>query len=240
MRICALFLGLASILPAQKARFDADAMMKLARIGEPQISPDGKNVAFTVDAVDLDKNTKPKQIYIVPVAGGAPLQITRDGTMNQRPRWMPDSKRIAFLSNRGGSTQIWTMTPNGADPKQISSLSTEVADLTVAPDGKSFVFTSEVYPDCPDDACNKAKIEAETKDPVKARVITSLLYRHWRDYQTKRRKHILAMPADGGPTEPSAPPPTSSRCRSPAAKPSDSPSAPAATFRRSTRRTEST
>jgi dipeptidyl aminopeptidase/acylaminoacyl peptidase len=201
MRICVLFLGLAASLLAQKARFDAEAMMKIARISEPQISPDGANVAFTVDTVDLDKNTKPKQIFVVPVAGGAPVQITRDGTMNQRPRWTPDSKHIAFLSNRGGSTQIWTMTPDGGDPKQITSLSTEAGDVTVAPDGKSFVFTSEVYPDCPDDACNKAKIEADAKSQVKARVITSLLYRHWRDWQTKRRKHILVIPSAGGPAK---------------------------------------
>src|SRR3982074_1565118 len=93
MRICVLFLGFVVCLPAQKARFDAEARMKTARISEPQISPDGKNVAFTADTVDLDKNTKPKQIYVVPVAGGVPVQITRDGTTNQRPRWMPDSKQ---------------------------------------------------------------------------------------------------------------------------------------------------
>ncbi len=171
--------------------------MKIARISEPRISPDGKNVAFTVETVDVDKNTKPKQIYVVPVAGGPPVQVTREGT-NSRPRWMPDSKLIAFLSNRGGSTQIWTMTADGGDPKQISSLSTEAADVTVSPDAKWFVFTSEVYPDCPDDACNKAKMEAEAKNPVTARVITSLLYRHWRDWQTNRRKHILVVSVTGG------------------------------------------
>ncbi len=201
MRNCVLFLGFAVSLLAQKARFDAEAMMKIARISEPQISPDGKNVAFTVETVDLDKNTKPKQIYVVPVAGGPPVQVTREGTTNQRPRWMPDSQRIAFLSNRSASTQIWTMTPDGSDPKQITSLSTEAADVTVVPDGKSFVFTSEVYPDCPDDTCNKAKMDAEARNPVRARMITSLLYRHWRDYQTKRRKHILVAPAVGGPAK---------------------------------------
>ncbi|MEP6538813.1 MAG: S9 family peptidase, partial [Bryobacteraceae bacterium] len=200
MRICVLFLGFAVCLCAQKVPFGAEAMMKIARISEPQISADGKMVAFTVDTVDLDKNTKPKQIYVVPVAGGPVAQVTREGS-NQRPRWMPDSKRIAFLSDRGGSLQIWTMNADGSDPKQITSLSTEAADLTVAPDGKSFVFTSEVYPDCPDDACNKAKIEADAKNPVKARVINSLLYRHWRDWQTKRRKHILVVPVIGGPAK---------------------------------------
>lgn len=200
MRICVLFLGFAASLLAQKAPFTAEAMMKIARISEPQISPDGKNLAFTVDAIDLDKNTKPKQIYVVPVAGGPSVQLTREGT-NSRPRWMPDSKSIAFLSSRGGSTQIWTMTADGGDPKQITSVSTEAADVTVSLDGKWFVFTSGVYPDCPDDACNKTKMEADAKNPVKARIITSLLYRHWRDWQTHQRKHILVVPVTGGPAK---------------------------------------
>src|SRR5258707_14062820 len=98
MRICVLFLGFVVSLPAQKARFDAEAMMKISRISEPQISPDGKNVAFTVDTVDLDKNAKPKQVYVMPVAGGDPVQVTHDGRPNRRPRWVADSNRIELVS----------------------------------------------------------------------------------------------------------------------------------------------
>lgn len=202
MRSCIIFLGFAATLLAQKDRFDAEAMMKIARIGEPQISPDGASVVFTVESVDLEKNTKPKQIYSVPVAGGPAVQITRDGTINQRPRWMPDSKHIVLISNRSGASQIWSMNADGADPKQITSLSTEADGVTVSPDGKLLLFTSEVFPDCgADDTCNKAKIEAEAKNPVKARVITSLLYRHWKNWQSKRRKHLLVMPVMGGPAK---------------------------------------
>jgi dipeptidyl aminopeptidase/acylaminoacyl peptidase len=184
---------------AQKDRFDAPAMMQLARISEPQISPDGKDVAFTVETADVEKNTKPKQIYIVPVGGGPAVQITHEGTLNQRPRWMPDSRHIVFISNRSGESQIWSMNPDGTEAKQITNLSTGASGVTVSPDGNSLVFTSSVYPECgADDACNKAAIEAENKNPVKARVITSLLYRHWNDWQSKRRQHLLVTPSATG------------------------------------------
>ena len=73
-----LFLLPASVLVAQKQPFDVRALMQLARISDPQLSPDGRLVAFTVQTVDLEKNTKPKQIYVVPLAGGGPRTIAED------------------------------------------------------------------------------------------------------------------------------------------------------------------
>ena len=197
MRSFLVVLALSLCAYGQKAPFTVEAMMKLARISEPQISPDGKSVAFTVETEDLEKNAKPKQIYVVPVAGGRLVKATADGN-NQRPRWTPDSKQIIFISDRSGSQQIWRMNPDGLGAKQITNLSTEADGVLVAPDGKHLVFTSNVYPECGDEACNRAKIEAEQKDPVKARTVTTLLYRHWKTWQGKRRSHLLAIPIEGG------------------------------------------
>ena len=113
LRSCSLVMLLAASLAAQKLPFDVQALLKIQRIMEPELSPDGKTVAFTVQTVDLAQNTKPKQIYTVPVNGGAPRQITTQGTDNERPQWSPDSSRIAFISDRGGSAQVWIMNPDG-------------------------------------------------------------------------------------------------------------------------------
>ena len=165
---------------AQKQPFDVNAMMELKRIGDPQISPDGKWVAFTVQTVDVAANRKPQQIWIVPLAGGTPRQITHDGEANQRARWSPDSKRIAYISDRGGSSQIWLMDPDGGNAKQVTNLATEADGVLFSPDGKNLVFTSEVYPECgADDACNQKNLDAEKDSKVKARIYTELLYRHW-------------------------------------------------------------
>src|SRR5579872_1444770 len=98
-RTATVLLFIAATLFAQKAPFDVQAMMKIARISEPRLSPDGKTVAFTVQTIDLDQNSKPKQIYVVPLNGGTPRMITTQGSVNERPDWSPDSKQIAFISN---------------------------------------------------------------------------------------------------------------------------------------------
>jgi dipeptidyl aminopeptidase/acylaminoacyl peptidase len=186
--------------PIVRKPFDVDAMMRIARVSEPQISPDGKLVAFTVERPDVEANTKPKQIYVVPVTGGTPTALTTEGS-NQRPRWTHDSKSIIFVSSRGGSSQIWSMKPDGSEQKAITSLATEAGGVIVSPDDQWIVFTSEVFPECADDACNKAKAEAAKNNKVKARVYTSLLYRHWTEWQSATRKHLLIAPIGGGPAK---------------------------------------
>jgi dipeptidyl aminopeptidase/acylaminoacyl peptidase len=66
-----------------------------------------------------------------------------------------------------------------------------------APNGKKILFTSEVYPDCPDDACNKTRLDEESKSKVKARSYTTLLYRHWTNWQSKRRSHLMVVDVEG-------------------------------------------
>lgn len=193
----------ACMCSAAQQSFTVEEMLKLARISEPQLSPDGATVAFTVQNVDLDKNTKPKQIYTVPVSGGTPQALPGAGN-NERPRWMPDSRRMVFVSTRAGSSQIWVMNPDGSAPKQLTDMSTEASGVLVSPDAKYIVFASSVYPECSlsgtfDNACNKQNLDTESKSKVHARVYTSLLYRHWTEWQPRRRQHVFSMPIDGGP-----------------------------------------
>ncbi len=187
---------------AQKRPFDFNAMMELKRIGDPQISPDSRWVTFTVQTVDVAANRKPQQIWVVPLEGGAPRQLTHDGDANHRARWSPDSRRIAYVSDRGGSSQIWLMDADGGNAKQITSVATEADGVLFSPDGKNLLFTSDVYPECgADDACNKKNLDAEKGSKVKARIYTELLYRHWTAWQSARRSHLLVVPVAGGPAK---------------------------------------
>jgi len=194
-------LAAAALAHAQKRPFDADALMELKRIGDPQLSPDGRQVAFTVQTIDVPGNRKPKQIWVVETSGGAPRQITQDGN-NERARWAPDGRRLAFVSDRGGSSQLWLMDPDGGNPKQVTTLSTEAGGVMFSPDGKNLLFTSDVFPACgADDACNKRNLDAAKSNKVQARIFTELLYRHWNTWQGARRSHLLVVPVSGGPAK---------------------------------------
>lgn len=193
------FLLLSVLCCAQKLPFDAAAMMKLVRISDPQLSPDGRQVLFTAQRIDVEKNARPQQVYVVPASGAeAPKQVSAEGT-NFRARWSPDGKRLAMISTRSGSAQIWMMNADGSEARQVTNLSTEADGVTFSPDGQLLLFVSEVYPECgADDACNRRKLQEESASKVKARTYTSLLYRHWNQFSTRRRKHLLVIPAEGG------------------------------------------
>jgi dipeptidyl aminopeptidase/acylaminoacyl peptidase len=195
--LLALLAGAA--LFAQKPPFDAQALLDLARIGDPQVSPDGRLIAYSVQTIDVPNNKRVTQIYVMPVAGGEPKQVTQAGQDSERPRWSPDSRHIAFISDREGSSQIWLMDADGANKKQITSLSTDAGGELFSPDGKNLIFSSEVYPQCgADDACNKRALDDEKAGKVKARIYNNLLYRHWNHWQGTRRNHLLIVPVPGG------------------------------------------
>ena len=192
---------IAPLFAANKAPFTFDAMMLVSRVGDPQLSPDGNMVAFTVQTVDMGANTTPTQIYTVPVSGGSAIQITHAGFQNSRPRWSPDSRRIFFVSDRGKGSQIWSMNADGSDPKQITTLPTEASGEIVSPDGRLLLFRSNVYPACAptpanpgflyDTGCNRKNLDDDAASKMNARVYTHLLYRHWTQYQGRRRSHLL-------------------------------------------------
>jgi dipeptidyl aminopeptidase/acylaminoacyl peptidase len=196
--VCFAVLLSAASLHAQKKMLDAGALWRLQRVQEPALSPDGKTIAFVVRKFDIEGNTSTRHIYTVAMDGGTPKQITTQGTLNERPKWTPDSKQIVFVSNRGGDAQVWRMAPDGTAASQVTKISTEAGGVLVSPDGKNVVFQSAVYPDCADDACNKTKAEEEAKSKVKARSYTSLLYRHWTEFQGKKRNHLFVVPIEGG------------------------------------------
>ena len=194
-----LFSGL-SIVRAQSGQKRAitfSDLISMHRVSDPQISPDGAWVAYTVATPDLDANRSGSNIWMVAVSGGAARELTTSGK-DSRPRWSPDGKSIAFLSSRGGVPQVYIISLAGGEPARLTSISTGADNELWSPDGKSIAFTSGVYADCKDDACNAQRDAAREKDKVKAHVYEKLLFRHWTDWSDGKRSHLFIVSSSGG------------------------------------------
>ena len=174
-----------------------DDLIKLHRISAPEISRDGKWVAYTIATPDMDANRNASNIWIMSTAGGNAVQLTQSGK-DSAPAWSPDGKTLAFLSSREGSSQIYVLSMEGGEAKKVTTLSTGVDLFKWSPDSKNFLFTSSVYLDCKDESCNNKRDEEKEKSKVKARIYDHLLYRHWDHWSEGKRSHLFLSPADGG------------------------------------------
>jgi len=173
-------------------------LISMHRVSEPQISPDGKWIAYSVSTPDLDANRSIRNIWIVATSGGEARQLTRGGT-DTRPRWSPDGKKLAFLSARvENNPQVFWMNLEGGEATKVTSLSTGADNELWSPDGKAIAFISSVYPDCKDDACNANRDTEKEKSKVKARIYDKLLYRHWTGWSDGKRSHLFLVLASGG------------------------------------------
>ena len=205
MRCLFLFiLSCLFVVPAlaqAKHPFTFEDMMKLKRVGEPEPSPDGKWVIFSVVDVSLEANTKTPHVWIVPTAGGEEREIISNQDAD-RPRWAPNGKRFAFISTKEGGSQVWIADFDQAAGSvtavhKLTSIATEAGGELWSPDGKNILFTSDVYPECNgDEACNAKKLKEAQDSKVKALIFDRLLYRHWNAYKEGKRTHILVAAVD--------------------------------------------
>jgi dipeptidyl aminopeptidase/acylaminoacyl peptidase len=199
------FALIALALPAvaqAKHPFTFEDMMKLKRMGEPEVSPDGKWVIFSVVDVDLEANTKTPHIWIAPRAGKQEREIIADQD-GDRPRWAPEGKQFAFLSTKEGGSQVWIADFDSAvgtvtAAHKLTDIVTEAGGELWSPDGKNILFTSDVYPNCTFDdrgeaGCNKVALDAAQNGKVKAQIFDHLLYRHWNAYKEGKRSHIFVV-----------------------------------------------
>jgi len=175
--------------------FTPEELLATRRVDDVQVSPDGKWASVTVRQKNLETNKDDKDIWLVPVAGGAPRQFTRNAR-SEHARWSPDGKQLLIV--REG--QLWLYELAGGDGREITRLSGGADGGIFSPDGRWIAFTSDVYPQCSgNDACNKERTEKAEKSGIRARIIDHLFARHWSEWKEGKRTHLFLMPAPSGP-----------------------------------------
>ena len=149
-RIAPMLVCVCSSLAFAETRPAAD-VFALKTVSDAQIAPDGKTVAYVVGAWDFKENLLDTDVWIADVATGAARKLTASPKRDERPRFAPDGKTIAFLSERrldekdGKETrQIWLIAPNGGEASRLTSHGSPVSTFAWSPDGKRIAFTAAV------------------------------------------------------------------------------------------------
>lgn len=131
-----LLAGLSLGAHAQEAMTPSQAL-DFRRLGDLHLSPDGSKLAFVVYSYRWDWQPR---LWLVDIRGGDAHQLTPEINAERAPEWSPDGKRLAFLSNREGRTQVFATRADGSDPKALTSQKYGVTSFHWSPDGRSIAY----------------------------------------------------------------------------------------------------
>src|SRR5215203_3201229 len=167
---------------AQKRVITEKDLFSFIWIADPQISPDGSQVAFVRVSADEKSDQYETAVWIVKSDGSEPARRLSGGTRDNSPRWSPDGSRLAFVraAEKDGKIQppqIYVMAMAGGEGRPVTDIARGAGGPQWAPDGKSIAFTSSARPD--ELEVKPAEKDAKTEKPrqTDVRVITSAVYR---------------------------------------------------------------
>src|SRR5579884_1642316 len=126
--------------PLANPYMSVDDLLALQLASDPQISPDGSRIAFTLQRNHSETNTTTSAIWLVSTHDGktdSVFQITAGEQHDSTPRWSPDGHTLAFLSDRSGTAQIYLLSMNGGEARQLTNLPNSVTEYNWRPDGSA-------------------------------------------------------------------------------------------------------
>ena len=186
--------------------FTADDLVRLARVSDPQVSPDGRRVAYTLRETDLEADRGRTDLWVLELAArprdgvsSPPRRLTQHPASDSTPRWAPDGLGLYFLSSRGGSSQVWYLALAGGEPQQVTTLPLDVGSFEVSPRGDRLAVSMEVFPDCADLKCTVDRQAALGKQKASGLIYDQLFVRHWDTWKDGRLSQLFTLPiaADG-------------------------------------------
>ena len=198
LTLCATLLS--SARADERRPMTVEDMVDLRMPSAPAISPDGGVLAYVLSKRDLETNKNSSQIRLLDLKSGSEIPFFGAGGEHEdAPAWSPDSSLLAFTSDKSGKGQVWVAAAAGqGEARQVTDLATGAGMPRWLPDGAGLIFTSRVYASCAGDAaCNTKQLNMDKDNPVKARVFTKLMYRHWDHWRDGRIAHLHLTSLDG-------------------------------------------
>lgn len=177
---------------AQKKAFTIADLYKIRNVGTPVVSPDGKQIAFTLTDYNLPAGKAMVNIYVVDANGSHLRQITSNGKGNENPLWTSDGKGIYYVSGASNTPQLYLYTFSNGQSHKITNFSMGVSAPVLSPNNKLIAFAADVYPECgANSRCNEITDSLATNGPVQAYLADHLLFRHWTQYAAGKYSHVI-------------------------------------------------
>lgn len=187
-----LILLIISSISAEKAAFTINDLYKVQYPGAPVVSPNGKQIAFSLTKYVLDKGETLTNLYVMDVNGKHLHPITDNGEGNSNPIWTKNGKGLYFVSVTKGAPQVFYYDFASKTSKQITNFSMGVEAPILSPDNNLIAFAAEVYPECGSNSqCNAWTDSLAENGPVQAYLADKLFYRHWTTYAAGKVSHII-------------------------------------------------
>ncbi len=191
MKLRVLLAVVLAASPAIAKGLTVEDMLAMQRVGDPQVSSDGKWVAYSVRDTDYDANRGRMDLWMTNIDGTQTRRLTSHPDSDTDPRWTKDGAWIYFMSTRSGSSQVWRIAPSGGEAEQVTKLPTDVGGFDLFPDGKRLVLAVDVWPETKTIADSVKKDDAQAKSKVKAKAYDHLLFRHWDQWEDGKYSHLF-------------------------------------------------
>jgi dipeptidyl aminopeptidase/acylaminoacyl peptidase len=175
-------------------------LVMMDRVGDPQLSPDGRFALYTVRATDYAANKGVTAIYLLDLSkGGQPVKLVDKAST---PRWAPQGDAFYYTAAKDGVSQLWRRgfgSGKAADSAtQVTHVALDVDGYKISPDGKKALLSYEVYTDCADLACTKERLDGRAADKSSGTVYNKLFVRHWDTWEDGRRSQLYIADISGG------------------------------------------
>lgn len=168
--------GNPTLQTSQSSMMTPEMLLTMARIGGFSLSPNGKQVVYSVSLPSIQDNKAKTQLFLVNSDGSGRKALT-DGTRTAvSPRWIEGGKRIAYLTVIEGEMQLVSILPDGTDQRQVTRIPGGITGYLYSQDGKQLVYTADIK------LPNEAKDRNPDLDKISGRVITDLMYKHWDEW----------------------------------------------------------